>query len=259
MKLGVVAVAAVSAATVWFWPQLSAQLAQHEWGRGVVGAVDEAASVVPSLRGVRTHEELTGRVVSIADGDTFTLLTADKQRVRVRLTEIDAPESGQPWGRRAKEALSGLVFSQTVRVVSAGLDRYGRTLGRVFVNGKDVNAEMVRSGAAHAYRQYLTDKSFLAMEEQARTARRGLWSLNAGQTQPPWKWRHESRGETGRGVSTVAQAAPGSGRASGQCGSKRYCREMASCEEARFYLNVCHVGTIDGDRDGIPCEAICGH
>src|SRR5262245_27314377 len=109
--------------------------------------------------GAASSSELRGRVVFVADGDTFTLLTDDKQQVRVRLAEIDAPEGGQPWGNRAKQALSVLVFSQPVRVVYTGRDQYGRTLGRVYVAGKDVNAEMVRSGNAWAYRQYLTDSS----------------------------------------------------------------------------------------------------
>src|SRR4051794_8087798 len=101
--------------------------------------------------------EMTGRVVGITDGDTITVLKDANEQVRVRLTEIDAPEKGQPWGARAKDALSALVFSQTVRVVDSGKDQYGRTLGRVYVGTKDVNAEMVRSGSAWAYRQYLTD------------------------------------------------------------------------------------------------------
>lgn len=136
--------------------------------------------------------ELSGRVVRIADGDTLTILTADHKQIRIRLVEIDAPESGQPWGQRSKQTLSSLVFSRDVRVHDAGLDRYGRTLGRVYVNGVDVNLEMVRVGAAWAYRRYLTDPKILAAEQEARAAHRGLWSMPAGQTVPPWEWRHPS-------------------------------------------------------------------
>src|SRR5258705_1618696 len=112
--------------------------------------------------------ELTGRVVAVADGDTFTLLTESKEQIRVRLTEIDAPESDQPWGQRAKQALSSLISSGPVRVVTAGRDRYGRALGRVYVAGKDVNAEMLRTGSAWAYSQYLTDPSLLGIQKQAQ-------------------------------------------------------------------------------------------
>ena len=74
--------------------------------------------------------DLTGKVVGITDGDTFTLLTADKKQVKVRLAEIDAPESGQPYGDKSKQALSGLIFGKEVRVVVQTTDRYGRTVGR---------------------------------------------------------------------------------------------------------------------------------
>ncbi len=86
--------------------------------------------VVLLLSGSAMSSELQGRVVSIADGDTFTLLTADKQQIRIRLAEIDTPESGQPYGNRAKQALSQLVFGKDVRVEIQDIDRYGRTVGR---------------------------------------------------------------------------------------------------------------------------------
>jgi endonuclease YncB( thermonuclease family) len=199
---------------------------------------------------IASAAELTGRVVAIADGDTFTLLTNAKEQVRVRLTEIDAPESGQPWGQRAKQDLSALIFSQPVRVIYTGKDQYGRTLGRVHVGDKDVNGEMVRIGSAWAYRQYLTDTSFLRIEEGARAAKRGLWSLAAEQIVPPWEWR--SSGRASAAASTVAPSQSGQ-----QCGAKRVCRQMSSCAEARFYLNVCGVRSLDGDHDGIPCENLC--
>ena len=60
--------------------------------------------------------DLNGRVVAISDGDTFTLLTAENQQVKVRLVEIDAPESGQPYGSKSKDALSELIFGKEVWV-----------------------------------------------------------------------------------------------------------------------------------------------
>jgi endonuclease YncB( thermonuclease family) len=192
--------------------------------------------------------ELTGRVVAIADGDTLTVLTATKEQVRVRLTEIDAPEGDQPWGQRSKQALSALVFSQFVRVVYTGKDQYGRTLGRVYVGGMDVNAEMVREGSAWAYRQYLTDGSFIGLEAEARGGKRGLWSLPAQDAVPPWEWRSGAR----RASSIPAPAA-----AARACGAKRVCRQMTSCAEAQFYLNTCGVRSLDGDHDGVACETLC--
>ena len=101
--------------------------------------------------------DLSGGVVSISDGDTFTLLTSDKQRIKIRLAEIDAPESSQPYGNKSKQALSGLIFGKDVRVVVQTTDRYGRTVGRPYVGNLDVCEEMVRVGAAWVYRQYVVD------------------------------------------------------------------------------------------------------
>lgn len=84
--------------------------------------------------------DLHGRVVGIADGDTFTLLTTSKQQVKIRLAEIDAPESGQPYGNRSEQALSGLIFGKDVRVVVQTTDRYGRTVGRPYLDDLDVCA-----------------------------------------------------------------------------------------------------------------------
>jgi endonuclease YncB( thermonuclease family) len=223
-----------------------------------------------SMIGTAGAAELSGRVVAVADGDTFTLLTGTNERIRVRLTEIDAPESAQPWGQQAKDALSALVFSQAVRVVSAGTDQYGRTLGRVYVAGKDVNAEMLRTGSAWAYRQYLTDASLIGVEGEARASKRGLWSLSVQDTEPPWEWRRDAGQAalvyTANPPPAVqpsrrnqTQSAPASTALDQQCGAKRVCRQMNSCAEAYFYFNVCHVRSMDGDHDGIPCEIICGH
>ncbi len=95
-----------------------------------------------------TAAELSGRVFRVADGDTFTLLTSDSQQIKIRLAEIDAPESGQPYGNKSKQALSGLVAGKDIRVVVQTTDRYGRTVGRPFVGSLDVCEEMIRLGAA---------------------------------------------------------------------------------------------------------------
>jgi len=75
-------------------------------------------------------------------------------------------------------------------VVVQDTDKYGRTVGRVYVGSLDVNAELVKQGAAWVYRQYLKDQSLLALEEQARAAKIGLWGLPEAQRMPPWEWRH---------------------------------------------------------------------
>jgi endonuclease YncB( thermonuclease family) len=75
--------------------------------------------------------ELSGRVVGVTDGDTLTVLDDAQRQTKVRLAEIDTPESRQPYGSRARQALSDLAFGKSVRVVVQNTDRYGRTVGRV--------------------------------------------------------------------------------------------------------------------------------
>lgn len=202
--------------------------------------------------------EYTGRVVGISDGDTLTLLTPEKQQVKVRLGEIDTPESRQPYGTRARQALSDLAYGKEARVVVQDTDRYGRTVGRMYVGSTDVNAEMVRQGAAWVYRQYAKDPGLYRLEEEAKTAKRGLWALPEAERMPPWEWRRGGVGGTATRTAPAAAPAPAATSAAGfTCGGKRYCREMTSCDEARFYLTQCGVTTLDGDGDGRPCERLC--
>lgn len=213
------------------------------------------------LAGPLLAAELTGKVVAISDGDTLTLLVPDGasfKQVRVRLAEIDTPESRQPYGNRARQALSDLAFNQQARVVVQDTDRFGRTVGRVYVGDVDVNAELVRQGAAWVYRQYLKDQSLLALEAEAKAAKRGLWGLPETERCPPWDWRKGSCSTPSTVPASPAVSAPKSAATSGfSCSGKQYCREMTSCEEAKFYLTVCGVRSLDGNKDGVPCETLC--
>ncbi|MCY3639842.1 MAG: thermonuclease family protein [Gammaproteobacteria bacterium] len=207
-------------------------------------------------------------VVAVADGDTVTVLRqtdAGPRQIKVRLTEIDAPERGQPWGTRARQALADKVFGRTVRVAASGRDRYGRLLARLFVlfvaDGdtlaeRDVNRDMVREGHAWVYRRYAT-QNWLPDEAMAREAGSGLWSLGVAASVPPWEWRRGKQQERPKVAAT--SNAPAAAGTSFSC-RKRYCREMTSCAEARFHLETCGVRSIDGDNDGIPCEypSVCG-
>lgn len=134
-------------------------------------------------------EEQTGRVVGVTDGDTLTMLDGRKQQIKVRLAEIDTPESAQPYGTRAKQELSRLVHGKTVTVKVQDIDRYGRTVGWVYVGELDVNAEMVKLGAAWVYRKYASDQSLYALEKQAKQKRAGIWNLPEAEQIPPWEWR----------------------------------------------------------------------
>ena len=91
----------------------------------------------------------------------------------MRLVDIDAPEKGQPFGNRSKQALDALVHGEEVLVVERGKDRYQRVLGRVYRGDVDANAEMVRGGMAWVYRQYSTDAILLEFEADAKEQKRG--------------------------------------------------------------------------------------
>lgn len=135
----------------------------------------------------RTREEFRAQVVAVHDGDDVTVLRG-REQVRVRLWGIDAPEAGQPHGSRARQELAGLVFRRTVTVRVLDTDTYGRVVARVTVNGMDVNRELVRRGMAWWYRHFARRaRDLAAAEQEARHARRGLWS--DPRPEPPWEYR----------------------------------------------------------------------
>jgi endonuclease YncB( thermonuclease family) len=145
-------------------------------------------AVAFALASLAVHAEFTGKVVSVADGDTITVLREHEQ-IKVRLNEIDAPEKAQAFGNRSKQSLSELCFDKTATLADQGKDRYGRTLARVHCEGIDANTEQVRRGMAWVYRKYAPkDSPLYASEDEARAAKRGLW-VDA-EPVPPWEWRH---------------------------------------------------------------------
>jgi endonuclease YncB( thermonuclease family) len=135
--------------------------------------------------------DVLARVVSVHDGDTLTVLI-DHYQVKVRLTEIDAPELKQPFGTKSRQSLSDLCFGKTAALEVRGHDRYRRTLAHVTCAGTDANAEQVRRGYAWIYARYTRSGSPLfAIQHAAQAAHRGLWSDPAPIA--PWDWRRAAR------------------------------------------------------------------
>jgi len=198
-----------------------------------------------------------GRVVAVFDGDTIEVLV-ERERRRIRIAGIDTPERGQPWAERAKQALSNRVFGKDVRVNEVATDRYGRTVGEVYADNVCVGCELVRGGHAWVYRHFTDDPVLFELEAEARSARRGIWSLPESERVPPWEWRRaHRRAAEGEKSAGRGESAEGPSPAGFACGKKRVCREMSSCAEARFHHERCGLHELDGDADGIPCESLC--
>ena len=203
--------------------------------------------------------DISGKVVAVTDGDTIKILDNSRVQHKVRLTGIDAPEKAQPFGNASRKNLASMVAGKDVRVETSKNDRYGRVLGKVWMQpqdcsgcGKTLNANLAQilAGMAWWYQDYARDQPaqdrvrYESAVKEARQRKLGLWSEPA--PIPPWAWR---RGQRAPSKSVVV--------ADTQCGSKRYCREMTSCEEAKFYLQKCGRSSLDGDSDGVPCESMC--
>ncbi len=138
-------------------------------------------------------EVITGKVVSVADGDTITILDVGKVQHKVRLAGIDAPEKAQAFGGRSRDSLEELVSGRTVIVETHKKDRYGRMVGKVLLDGLDVNQEQLRRGMAWFYRKYAHEQSvsdqqsYDRAESGAREFGRGLWVDKT--PMPPWDFR----------------------------------------------------------------------
>lgn len=150
-------------------------------------------------------ETLLGEIVGISDGDTITVLDADRKTHKIRLAGIDSPESKQPYGQRAKESLSDWTYRKSAQIEWSKADRYGRIVGKVIVGGKDVCLEQIRQGMAWHFKRYeneqpLEDRlAYARAEQDAREARAGIWTDS--EPVPPWEWRRlakERRASQGR-------------------------------------------------------------
>ena len=195
----------------------------------------------------------------MTDGDTIKVLDADNKLYKVRLTGIDAPERAQAFGNASRKHLASLVAGKDVSIEFSKTDRYARVLGKVRVQPPDckdcgrtldANLAQIVAGMAWWYQYYADEQPpqdrerYKSAVNEARKRKLGLWS--EPDAIPPWAWRRGTR------TSSAGKTAPDF-----ECGSKRYCREMSSCDEAKFHSRNCGLSSLDGDGDGVPCESIC--
>ena len=174
--------------------------------------------------------EFTGKVVSVADGDTITVLYGKKQ-YKIRFQHIDCPESSQAFGTKAKQVLSNKVFGKIVSVKWTEKDRYERILGDVYIGKRRINAEMVNEGLAWHYKFFSKDASIAAVEAKARVAKRGIWSQP--NPVPPWEFRRKK--------SSASKAPPQKGTATTKVfttrSGKKYHRDgCSSLSKSRFTI-----------------------
>lgn len=189
-------------------------------------------------------EEFSGKVIGVTDGDTIKVLV-NKESVTVRLEGIDAPESGQSYGKKSKEALAEMVAGKTVTVKKTGTDKYKRTLGIVIVGDADTNAKMVEDGWAWHFKKYNDEERLAKLEDAARKAKRGLW---ADET-PLAPWEYRARQKT-------PEVAPGEAKdqkMSYWLNTSSGVRHNQRCE----HFQKTKKGRICGADEGKPC-GICG-
>jgi endonuclease YncB( thermonuclease family) len=123
------------------------------------------------------QEPIRGRIIAVVDGDTVKVLTAAKQQIRVRLAFVDAPEKGQAFGQHAKQAMSELVFGKDVELHPHSIDRYGRLVAVVYVNGTDAGLELLKEGLCWVYEKYVVQAAaeIQTRYRDAQAERTGLW------------------------------------------------------------------------------------
>lgn len=150
---------------------------------------------------------ITGTVVSVADGDTITILSNNNQETKIRLYGIDTPEKAQPFGQKAKNFTASLTAGKQATVKVYDTDRYGRSVGVVFINSTNINEAILDNGLAWQYRKYCKASfcnDWLKKEEYARSFVFGLWAER--NPTPPWEWRKSNRGKSAKSSYVVPTA-----------------------------------------------------
>ena len=150
--------------------------------------------------------EVAGVVTKVSDGNTIRVTDAQGVQHKIRLLDIDAPESSQTFGGESTARLKSLIGGKTVKVTYSETDKYGRLLGTVWLGGKDVNLQMLFEGMAWCY-HYSKNERYAAAQSAARTRRIGLWANpNA---QDPWAYRRGLKPQ-GEAQQVARQAQTGS-------------------------------------------------
>lgn len=196
----------------------------------------------------------TYAVVKVIDGDTIDI-DYEGEKQRIRLIGIDAPESTttrygytECFGSEARTYLWSLLDGESVSVefdsTQDRFDKYGRMLAYIVLQWANINEQMILQGYAREYTYnipYMYQTRFKQAQSDAQRTKRWLRATDTCQ----WERR-----------SVTAQTIIDQDTSSG-CPTEAYCSELTTCEQAHYYLEICHLTRLDSDGDGIPCEALC--
>ncbi len=137
-----------------------------------------------------------GKVVSVVDGNTLEVISAEDEMYRIVLVGIDCPEPGQPYAEEAKKFLEETILRKSIDVKLLGKDRWGNYLGEI-ITEVEVSAELVKRGLAWCNEKNAPE-SLKALEEQAREQRIGLWQEE--NPTAPWVYRRQQTMQSPKGT-----------------------------------------------------------
>jgi endonuclease YncB( thermonuclease family) len=205
-------------------------------------------------------ELFEAKVLVVMDGDTV-FVQSGAFKAKIRLLNIDAPEKDQPYGKQSQESLQSLIGDKVIHVESKATDKFGRTIALISVGDINVNEEQVRRGMAWASSRSRDRRTYARLQSEAQQARCGLWQQPDPQQPSQWRKLHPSE-PAKHTPQQQHKAQPQTQKlekfSNLACGKKNYCSQMVTCDEAHFYLTVCGVKRLDTNKDGIPCESLCG-
>lgn len=190
-------------------------------------------------------ESFVVRSITVLDGDTVLVRReAGGRPMRVRLADIDAPETGQNFGEASKQTLKEMLSGREVRVDPVAVDAYGRLVAQLYTGEGSVNAELIRRGMAWEYSLHHRNREYLRLQDAAQQARRGLWAQRDPVSPSQWRKSHQAVQHDPRQPDYL-------------CGSKQHCGQIATCDEAHYHLTRCGISALDPDGDGLPCDDLC--
>lgn len=136
-------------------------------------------------------QTISGKIIGASDGDTITIRTADGRNYKIRLNGVDCPEKSQDFGKRAKDFTWNFCYGKKISANLLSKDKYDRNIADVFADGQSLNRALVAAGLAWHYKKYSDDPDLARLEDEARAAKRGLWSI----PNPMAPWDYRKRGK----------------------------------------------------------------